>query len=78
MTQAVRTARRATAADLRRVIEPLAGYICAADRPRALLDLAYSILFHEVAEVTQQARAHVAVRRTARTAPAVVELADAL
>jgi hypothetical protein len=77
MTPAVRTARRVTAADLRRVIEPLAGFICAADQPAALLDLACSILFEEVAEVTEEARAHVAVRQTARQAPAV-ELAEAL
>ena len=74
MTTNDRTPRRPNAADLRRVIEPLAGYICAADQPRALLDLACSILLQEVAEVTREARAHVANRATGRA----VEPADAL
>jgi hypothetical protein len=48
------------AGDLKQVIEPLASYICAADRPRAVLNLVFSALFHEVAQVSREARAHVA------------------
>ena len=77
MTPAHRHPRRTTAADLRRVIEPLAGYICAADQPGALLHLACSILLQEVADVTRAARAHVATREPAPEAPGTVELADA-
>jgi len=33
---------------LKRVIEPLASYVCAADRPRAVLLSALSALFDEV------------------------------
>jgi hypothetical protein len=34
--------------NLKRVIEPLASYVCAADRPRAVLLSALSALFDEV------------------------------
>jgi hypothetical protein len=44
--------------DLRRVIEPLANYICAADRPRAALVSALAALFSEVRETNQAAIAH--------------------
>ena len=70
--------RRTTAADLRRVIEPLADYICAADQPRALLQLACSVLLDEVAAVTREARAHVATRESLATCPAAGGPADAL
>jgi hypothetical protein len=76
MTTTDRTPRRLNAADLRRVIEPLADYICAADQPRALLQLACSALFDEVAAVTREARAHVAIRESARTYLDDVELSD--
>jgi hypothetical protein len=52
--------RRTTANDLRRVIEPLASYICATDRPKAALQMAYTVLFNEVAQVNRAAQAQVA------------------
>jgi hypothetical protein len=52
--------RRLSTSDLQRVIEPLASYICATDQPKAVLNLAYSVLFNEVAEVTRAAKARVA------------------
>jgi len=45
------------------VIEPLAGYICAADHPRAALSLALSALRHQVEQMNRVARTHVARRR---------------
>jgi hypothetical protein len=63
MTRIRRDPRQPPAADLKRVIEPLAGYICAADQPKAVLNLVFSALFHEVAQVSREARAHVASRR---------------
>jgi hypothetical protein len=61
--------RRTTANDLRRVIEPLASYICATDQPEVVLNLAYSVLFNEVAQVNRVAEAHVArfARATSKT-----------
>jgi hypothetical protein len=55
-----RKPRRATATDLRRVVEPLASYICATDQPRAALNLAFSVLVNEVAQIHRAAKAHVA------------------
>jgi hypothetical protein len=51
---------RATANDLKRVIEPLASYICATDQPKAVLNMAFSVLFNEVAQLNREARAKVA------------------
>ena len=48
------------AADLRRVIEPLASYICATDAPGAVLTLVFSALADEVAQVNRAARSQVA------------------
>jgi len=45
--------------DLARVIEPLASYICAANRPRAALENALAILLSEVRATNRSARAHV-------------------
>ena len=59
-----RESPRPSAGDLKRVIEPLASYICATDQPKAVLNLVFSVLFHEVAQVSREARAHVAARRT--------------
>ena len=56
----VRVNRQLHANDLKRVIEPLASYICAADQPKAVLNLVYSALFNEVARVHQAAREQVA------------------
>jgi hypothetical protein len=60
MIRVHRNPPRPPAGDLKRVIEPLASYICAADQPRAVLNLVFSALFHEVAQVSREARAHVA------------------
>jgi hypothetical protein len=65
---------RATPSDLQRVIEPLASYICATDRPKAVLNLAFSVLFNEVAQMTRVAKVHVA-RTTSKKAPRPVEFA---
>lgn len=46
--------------DLERVIEPLASYICAADRPRAVLRRALNVLLAEVASTNRAAYARVA------------------
>ena len=56
----VRVNRQLHANDLKRVIEPLASYICAADQPKAVLNLVYSALFNEVAQVHRAAREQVA------------------
>ncbi len=60
MTTANYERNRATADDLQRVIEPLASYICAADQPKAALNLAFSVLVNEVVQVSRAARAQVA------------------
>ena len=52
----VRVNRQPPAGDLKRVIEPLASYICATDQPKAVLNLVYSVLFNEVAQVNRAAR----------------------
>lgn len=44
--------------DLQRVIEPLASYLCAADRPRAALASALEFLLNEVALTDRVATAH--------------------
>lgn len=51
--------RQPIGADLRQVIEPLAGYICASDRPRRALSLVFAALSDEVAQVNRTARTHV-------------------
>ena len=38
----------------------MASYICAADQPKAVLNLVYSALFNEVAQVHRAAREQVA------------------
>ena len=47
--------------DLQRVIEPLASYICAAERPHAVLRRAMSVLLSEVAHTNRAAYARIAV-----------------
>jgi len=46
--------------DLERVIEPLASYLCASDRPQAALKFAMTVLLREVRETNRAARARVA------------------
>ena len=45
--------------DLARVIEPLASYICAADRPKAALESVLAALVREVRQTNRAAIAHV-------------------
>jgi hypothetical protein len=47
---------------LDRIIEPLASYICAADRPTAVLNRVVAALLHEVQQTNRVARAHIAGR----------------
>lgn len=49
--------------DLAEVIEPLASYICAADRPREALLSVLSALFEEVQGTHQATLMHFACRR---------------
>jgi hypothetical protein len=49
--------------DLTQVIEPLASYICAADRPRETLLSVLSVLFDEVSGTHKAALMHVACER---------------
>ncbi len=49
--------------NLEKAVEPLANYICAADRPREALRTALAALFNEVQETNQAARAHFLHRR---------------
>jgi hypothetical protein len=60
MIRTTNDSRRATTTDLRRVIEPLASYICASDRPRAALSLAFAALADEVTQLNRLAERHVA------------------
>jgi hypothetical protein len=46
--------------DLQKLVEPLASYICATDRPRAALKAALAALAGEVEETNRAARAGVA------------------
>jgi hypothetical protein len=46
--------------DLERVIEPLASYICATDRPKAALKLALAVLLSQVEQTNQAANTRVA------------------
>jgi hypothetical protein len=44
--------------DLRRMVEPLANFICATDQPRAMLASALAALFNEVEATNQAAILH--------------------
>jgi hypothetical protein len=44
--------------DLERIIEPLASYICATDRPRTVLVSALRVLFNEVEKTNRAATIH--------------------
>lgn len=56
-------ATQRTNADLAQMIEPLASYICAADRPRETLRSALAALFDEVQGTHGVALMHFACRR---------------
>jgi len=60
MTATLSERNRTSALELQRVIEPLASFICAADRPKALLNAVYSALVQEVDLVHRVARAQAA------------------
>ena len=47
-----------TGHDLERVVEPLASYICAAERPNAALRFALALLFREVEATNRAAKMH--------------------
>jgi hypothetical protein len=52
---------RAVDGTLKRVIEPLASYICASEQPKAVLLSALSALVDEVEQTNRAAQAHVTV-----------------
>ena len=54
-----RESDRGLESELERVIEPLASYLCASDRPRTALLSALEFLFSEVAQTNRAASAHV-------------------
>ncbi len=51
--------RQISQSELTRVIEPLASYICASERPKALLRTALAALLAEVKHMNSAARVHV-------------------
>ena len=51
---------RRTVSDLERVLEPLVGYICATEHPKAALSQAFAVLANEVAQMNRAARGQVA------------------
>ena len=50
--------RRAAGHELEQVVEPLASYICATERPQSALNSALAVLFREIAATNQAAIAH--------------------
>jgi hypothetical protein len=58
MTRTNSTIDFSAQSDLVRMIEPLASYICATDKPRAALASALAVLFKEVEETNRTAIAH--------------------
>jgi len=58
-----RQIQQTSAGDLSKVIEPLASYICAADRPREALLSALSVLFDEVQGTHKATLMHFAYRQ---------------
>ena len=58
MNQMLCNLDRSARSDLRRMVEPLANYICATDQPRQVLLSALSVLFREVEATNRTATAH--------------------
>lgn len=58
MNQMLSNLDRSARSDLRRMVEPLANYICATDEPRQALLSALSVLFREVEATNRAASAH--------------------
>ncbi|HVX59013.1 MAG TPA: hypothetical protein VHC19_00380 [Pirellulales bacterium] len=54
--------------DLQHVIEPLANYICATERPRSSLKLALAALIRQIDQTNQSATAQVALTLDRRIA----------
>lgn len=59
MKRAERERKQATDRQLERVVEPLASYISAANRPRAALISALAVLFREVEQTNREANTHI-------------------
>jgi hypothetical protein len=57
MTTAIQAKQRSSASDLERVIEPLANYICATDKPKTALFSALAVLCRQV-DATNGAASH--------------------
>ncbi len=53
---------RPSALGLDQVLEPLASFICAADRPKAVLSRVFAALLNEVEQTNRLARSQVARR----------------
>jgi len=49
---------RATGSELKRMIEPLANYICATEKPKTALISALAVLFNEVESTNRAAVTH--------------------
>src|SRR5271155_5554896 len=60
MNRVYREPELTTERDLERVIEPLVGYICATDQPKAALMAALAMLFSEVNQTYRAANAQIA------------------
>jgi hypothetical protein len=58
MNQMLCNLDRSARSDLRRMVEPLANYICATDQPRQVLLSALSVLFREVEATNEAAASH--------------------
>jgi hypothetical protein len=54
------TSNRELDGELQRVIEPLASYICATERPRKSLRLALAALYAQIDQTNRTARSHAA------------------
>ncbi len=55
-----RTTQWAPESNLERMVEPLASFICATERPRAALMSALAMLFNEVEQTNRAAQSHYA------------------
>jgi hypothetical protein len=49
---------RGAGRELKQVVEPLANYICASERPQAVLNTALSALFREITATNHAAATH--------------------
>ncbi|MEX0613902.1 MAG: hypothetical protein WD738_19005 [Pirellulales bacterium] len=58
MNNVIGILERSSGSELRRVVEPLASYICATERPRTALLSALAVLFREVEATNKAAIGH--------------------